>query len=175
LHHEKEHLQLLLDVSKTSVSSLDLKDLFAEIASCRRRVIGQEHAHIALYDPATVKLSSASREGKVLVLKIVGPGEVMGLSAVISGEPYEITAETLGPCLVNFVERDGLLRLMVRKTGTPFRPSRQPGISIRVSGDSRAGVSEIFVGKTSAPATFLGRRGGLRGHARIPHSCPGHS
>src|SRR6266403_4569323 len=56
-----------------------------------------------------VKLSTTSREGKVLVLKIVEPGEVMGLSAVIAEEAYEITAETLGPCLVNFVDRDGLL------------------------------------------------------------------
>ena len=61
-----------------------------------------------------VKLSTTSREGKVLILKIVQPGEIMGLSAAISGEPYEITAETVGPCLVNFIERDGLLRLMER-------------------------------------------------------------
>lgn len=61
-----------------------------------------------------VKLSTTSREGKVLILKIVEPGEVMGLSAVISGEAYEITAETLEPSLVNFVEGDGLLRLMER-------------------------------------------------------------
>ena len=61
-----------------------------------------------------VKLSTTSKEGKVLILKIVGPGEGIGLSAVISGEAYEITAETLEPCLVNFVDRDGLLRLMER-------------------------------------------------------------
>lgn len=61
-----------------------------------------------------VKLSTTSKEGKVLVLKIVEPGDVMGLSAVIAGETYEITAETLEPCLVNFVDRDGLLRLMER-------------------------------------------------------------
>lgn len=61
-----------------------------------------------------VKLSTTSKEGKVLALKMVEPGEVIGLSAVISGEPYEVTAETLEPCLVNFVERDGLLRLMGR-------------------------------------------------------------
>ena len=59
-----------------------------------------------------VKLSTTSREGKVLVLKLVQPGEVMGLSAVISEEAYEVTAETIGPCLVNFVERDGLLKLI---------------------------------------------------------------
>jgi CRP/FNR family transcriptional regulator, cyclic AMP receptor protein len=61
-----------------------------------------------------VKLSTASREDKVLVFKMVEPGEVIGLSAMISGEAYQVTAETVGPCLVNFVEREGLLRLMER-------------------------------------------------------------
>ncbi len=61
-----------------------------------------------------VKLSTTSREGKVLILKMVEPGEVIGLSAVISGEAYEVTAETSGPCLVNLVEREGLLRLIER-------------------------------------------------------------
>ena len=58
------------------------------------------------------KLSTTSREGKVLILKIAEPGEVLGLSAVIAGEPFELTAETAGPCQVNFVEREPLLRLM---------------------------------------------------------------
>ena len=61
-----------------------------------------------------VKLSTTSKEGKVLVLKVAEPGDIIGLSAAISGESYEITAETVGPCLVNFVARDGLLRLMER-------------------------------------------------------------
>jgi CRP/FNR family transcriptional regulator, cyclic AMP receptor protein len=59
-----------------------------------------------------VKLSTTSRDGKVLILKMAGPGEVLGLSAVISGEPFEMTAETAAPCQVNFVEREPLLRLM---------------------------------------------------------------
>jgi CRP/FNR family transcriptional regulator len=42
------------------------------------------------------------------------PGEVLGLSAVITGESYEFSAETSGPCQVNFVERQALLRLMER-------------------------------------------------------------
>ena len=58
------------------------------------------------------KLSTTSRDGKVLILKIAEAGEVLGLSAVISGEPFELTAETAGPCQVNFVERDALMRLM---------------------------------------------------------------
>ena len=61
-----------------------------------------------------VKQSTMSKEGKILLLKVAVPGEVIGLSAVLSGEPYEITAETVGPCVVNVVEKDGLLRLMER-------------------------------------------------------------
>lgn len=61
-----------------------------------------------------VKLSTTSKDGKVLVLKIAEPGELIGLSAMLSGEPHVITAETLEPCLVNFVDRQGLLRLMER-------------------------------------------------------------
>lgn len=59
-----------------------------------------------------VKLSTTSREGKVLIVKMAQPGEVLGLSAVITGESYEFSAETSGPCQVNFVERQALLRLM---------------------------------------------------------------
>lgn len=61
-----------------------------------------------------VKLTTTSRDGKVLILKVAEAGEVLGLSAVITGEPYEVTAETAGPCQVNFVEREALLRLMER-------------------------------------------------------------
>jgi len=59
-----------------------------------------------------VKLSTTSREGKVLILRMAEAGSVLGLSAVIAGEPYELTAETAMPCQVNFVERDALLRIM---------------------------------------------------------------
>ena len=48
-----------------------------------------------------VKLSTTSKEGKVLVMKIAEDGDVIGLSAMISGEAYEVTAETLTPCLIN--------------------------------------------------------------------------
>lgn len=59
-----------------------------------------------------VKLSTTSRDGKVLIVKVAQAGEVLGLSAVISGTCYEVTAETAAPCQVNFIEREALLRLM---------------------------------------------------------------
>lgn len=59
-----------------------------------------------------VNLSTASREGKVLILKTVEAGETLGLSAAISGAGYETTAETATPCQLNFVDRKHLLELL---------------------------------------------------------------
>jgi CRP/FNR family transcriptional regulator, cyclic AMP receptor protein len=61
-----------------------------------------------------VKLITTFKEGKVLIFKVVEPGEVIGLSSMISGDVYQMTVETVGPCLVNFVEREALMRLMER-------------------------------------------------------------
>jgi CRP/FNR family transcriptional regulator, cyclic AMP receptor protein len=59
-----------------------------------------------------VKLTTTSRDGKMLILKVAEAGEVLGLSAAISGTPFEVTAETAGPCQLNFIEREALLRMM---------------------------------------------------------------
>jgi len=70
------------------------------------------------------KLSTTSREGKVLILKVAQAGEMLGLSAAISGTAFEFTAETAGPCQVNFVEREALLKLMERYGELGVRSAR---------------------------------------------------
>ena len=59
-----------------------------------------------------VKLSINSSEGKTLITRLVDPGEILGLTAVFSGTPYEVTAETMHPSLVAFIRREDFLRLM---------------------------------------------------------------
>ena len=61
-----------------------------------------------------IKLSISSSEGKTLILRIAKPGEVLGLTAALSGNPYELTAEVLRPCQVAFVRREDFLRLLAR-------------------------------------------------------------
>src|SRR5512140_117466 len=58
------------------------------------------------------KLSVCSETGKRLMLRVAGPGEVLGLSATMSGKPYEITAETLDSSQVVFVKRKDLLKFL---------------------------------------------------------------
>src|SRR5208282_4631613 len=59
-----------------------------------------------------VKLSTTSRDGKTLILRIAQSGEVLGLHASVSGKPYELTAETLQPCQLDFIKRDDFLNFL---------------------------------------------------------------
>ncbi len=59
-----------------------------------------------------VKLSSSSREGRQIILKISEAGEVLGLPATLSGRPYEVTAEVSEPAQVNFIPRAAFLRFL---------------------------------------------------------------
>jgi len=61
-----------------------------------------------------VKLSISSSAGKTLILRIAKPGEILGLTAVMSNSPYEVTAETLHPCQVAFIRREEFLRLLAK-------------------------------------------------------------
>jgi CRP/FNR family cyclic AMP-dependent transcriptional regulator len=75
-------------------------------------VEGQSPRGIYVLCKGRVKLSICSTDGKTLILKVAEPGEVLGLSASVSGKAYELTAETLDPCQVNFVKREDFLRFL---------------------------------------------------------------
>ena len=58
-------------------------------------VEGQAPRGIFVLCKGRVKLSICASDGKTLILKIAEAGEVLGLSAAVSGAPYELTAETV--------------------------------------------------------------------------------
>jgi CRP/FNR family transcriptional regulator, cyclic AMP receptor protein len=61
-----------------------------------------------------VKLTVSSSEGKTLILSIAKPGEILGLMSVVSGKPFEVTAETLHPSQIAFIRREDFLRFMTQ-------------------------------------------------------------
>jgi CRP/FNR family transcriptional regulator, cyclic AMP receptor protein len=65
-----------------------------------------------------VKLSINSREGRTLILTIAEAGEVLGLSAVLQGRGYEVTAETCRPSQVAFVRSDDFLQFVAHHPET---------------------------------------------------------
>jgi len=58
-----------------------------------------------------LKLFAVSREGRRLVIRIAGPGDMLGLSAVLNNASYETTAETLEPTELKRIGRADFLDL----------------------------------------------------------------
>ncbi len=79
-------------------------------------VEGQTPRGVFVLCSGVVKLSTTSKEGKVLILKQAEAGEVLGLSAAISGTNYEMTAETATPCQLNFIGRQDLMSLLQKES-----------------------------------------------------------
>jgi CRP/FNR family transcriptional regulator len=61
-----------------------------------------------------VKLSINSTDGRRLSLRIAKAGEVLGLSSTLSGNPYEMTADTLYPAKIAHITRQAFLQFLAR-------------------------------------------------------------
>lgn len=73
---------------------------------------GQSPRGVFIVRRGRVKLSICGSDGRTLILRIVDPGCPLGVAAVVSGRPYEATAETQEPCEISFLRQTDLLRLM---------------------------------------------------------------
>lgn len=61
-----------------------------------------------------IKLTASSSEGKLLIVRIAGPGDVLGLAAVLKGSAHKVTAEALEPSEVKAIPRAEFLAFMDR-------------------------------------------------------------
>lgn len=73
---------------------------------------GQEPRGVFVLCAGKAKLFTSSSDGKIIITKISGAGDVLGLNATISNRPYEVTAEMTEPGQANFIARDALLQFL---------------------------------------------------------------
>jgi CRP/FNR family transcriptional regulator len=114
-------------------------------------VEGQPARGVYMVCAGQVKLSTSTGDARVLITNLAGPGELLGLSAVISGRPYEVTAETLEPSQVNFIRREDFLRFLAENGGAALRVAEQLSNNYRAAfGQARLlGLSGTAAGKLS--------------------------
>lgn len=86
---------------------------------------GQPSDGIFMLCRGRVKLTTHSRNGKALILRIAAPGEVLGLSAAISESVNETTAEAIEPCQVNFVRKSEFCRFLERNADAGMNALQQ--------------------------------------------------
>jgi CRP/FNR family transcriptional regulator, cyclic AMP receptor protein len=75
---------------------------------------GQKPAGVLLLLEGKAKLSLNSVDGRRLIIGFALPGEILGLTAAVSGLPYEITAEAQYPCMISSVPRQSFLDFLLR-------------------------------------------------------------
>jgi len=73
---------------------------------------GQAPRGVFIVRRGRVKLSIYGSDGRTLILRIVEAGDPLGVAAVVSGRPYEASAETQEPSEISFLRQSDLLRLM---------------------------------------------------------------
>ena len=75
-------------------------------------VEGQSPRGVFVLCSGRAKLSMVVSESKVLILKIASDRQVLGLSAIVTGRPSPITATTLEPCQVKFIDQEDFRTLL---------------------------------------------------------------
>jgi CRP/FNR family cyclic AMP-dependent transcriptional regulator len=105
-----EFRSLLQAIHSSNISNLTLahprgKILFAEGEPSRG-------VYILRSGRATVSISSS--EGRMVILRIAQPGEVLGLNSVLRNAAYNTTVKTIESCRTDFIPRMDLVGLMQR-------------------------------------------------------------
>lgn len=97
-------------------SALEAFDTVKSRLVCPRNTVlfreGQPARGVFVLCEGRAKLSVCSESGRRLTLRIAVPGEVLGLSASLSGSVYEVTAELLDNAQVAMVKRKDLLHFL---------------------------------------------------------------
>ncbi len=90
-------------------------------------VEGQSPRGVFILCAGRVKLSTSSIDGRTLIVRISETGEVLGLSATITGTPYELTADVIEPTQANFISRTDFLNFLHEHGEVSLRVAQQLG------------------------------------------------
>jgi CRP/FNR family transcriptional regulator, cyclic AMP receptor protein len=120
--HKADEVTVLLKKSEffSSLSAsafADLESLLVPISHPANKILFSETQPsdgVRVVIEGEVKLSINSTDGRRLSLRIARPGEVLGLSSTLSGNPYEMTADTLYPCRIAHISRQDFLHFLAR-------------------------------------------------------------
>jgi len=74
-------------------------------------VEGQQAHGVFVVVAGAVKVSISSAQGRVLILRIAQPGDLLGVKSTLLGLPYEASAETVRQCRTIFIPQAEFIAL----------------------------------------------------------------
>ena len=116
-----EH-RLFCNLSHAALSDLDsLRRTSSYPENAYLYMEGGQPSALFVLCAGKAKLVSTGKEGKAVTLREVLPGEVMGLSCVVAGRPYQTSAQTLAPSEVSMVPAAEFLEFLRRHNEAALR------------------------------------------------------
>jgi len=109
--------------------------------------------HVFVICSGRVKLTLTSRDGKVVILRVVGPGGILGLSAGMSGTLNETSAEAIEPCRVKAIRVIDFLRFL------EMHPEASAEATTCLLSDYRVTLNNVC--RLALPTTVAGRLASL--------------
>ena len=110
---------------------------------------GEDAGAVFLVCSGKVKSTATSTEGRSAILRLSGPGDVLGMSAALGGTPYEITAEAVLPCRIRILHARVLHQFMRQFSDAGMGAARA------LAQDYRSAFQEIR--RIALPETPAGR------------------
>lgn len=171
-------------VSKTDCFCSLTNEALSELRSTGRNLLFEEgerllhegHASESVYVICSgrAKLTASSPDGRLLIVRIAGPGDLLGLAAVLKGQRQNVSAEALEPCEVKSIERSEFFRFMEH-----FRDAgRNAIISVALEYENallsarRLALSGSAAGKLAGVLLDWGRMGHVAGDKAMEFRMP---
>jgi len=90
-------------------------------------VEGQAPQGVFIVRSGAVKLSVDSPDGRTLIVRFSGPGDVLGLPATLTGKPYSLTAEVIEPAQLDLIARKNFLDFLREHGDVALRVAQELG------------------------------------------------
>ena len=115
LNCEYRHLRMFCNLTQEALEDYDRIGIMMNMARGAKLFSeGDPVRNVFIICMGQIKISSTSREGKTMILKLAGPGDVLGLSAVLANVPHEVTAEAIERCQVKTMRKQEFVEFLGR-------------------------------------------------------------
>ena len=112
---EHRHLRMFCNLTPEALEDYDRIGIMMNMARGAKLFSeGDPVRNVFVICTGQIKISSTSREGKTMILKLAGPGDVLGLSAVLANVVHEVTAEAIERCQVKTMRKQEFVDFLGR-------------------------------------------------------------
>lgn len=116
---------------------------------------GQPPFAIYCLSTGSAKIYKTANTGARTIIRVLGPGELLGYRAVLSNEPYAATAETIRPATVCVVTREAFMEILRASPGLCMRLLAKMARELRISEEQLVTVVNEPVRKRLARLLLL--------------------